>query len=146
MTLEHPGAGPVAPIHPAAASPGVRATRALAVASLLGLIVLSLAWELWLAPLRPGGSWLALKALPLCLPLVGLLKQRLYTYRWVSLMVWLYFTEGVVRAWSDPWPSRGWAGVEIALSLLLFVACVAHVRLRLRGAATRAAAAAERSP
>ena len=22
-------------------------------------------WELWLAPLRPGGSWLALKALPL---------------------------------------------------------------------------------
>lgn len=124
----------------------VRLSRSTAAASLLALIGLCLAWELWLAPLRPGGSWLALKALPLCLPLVGLLKQRLYTYRWVSLMVWLYFTEGVVRAWSDPWPSRGWAGVEIALSLLLFVACVAHVRLRLRGAATRAAAAAERSP
>ena len=64
-------------------------TRWLAVVSLLGLIVLSLVWELWAAPLRPGGSLLALKALPLCVPLAGLLKNRMYTYRWVSLMVWL---------------------------------------------------------
>ena len=78
--------------------PSVRATRTLAVTSLLALIVLALAWELWLAPLRPGGSWLALKALPLCLPLAGLLKNRMYTYRWLSLVVWLYFIEGVVRA------------------------------------------------
>ena len=56
------------------------------------LIVLSLAWELLISPLRPGGSWLALKALPLCLPLAGLLKNRMYTYRWVSMLVWLYFT------------------------------------------------------
>ena len=54
-------------------------TRTLAVGSLLGLIALSLAWELWLAPLRPGGSWLVLKALPLCIPLAGLLKNRMYT-------------------------------------------------------------------
>jgi len=135
MTPAHPGASPAAPTPPASASPGVRATRALAVASLLGLIVLSLAWELWLAPLRPGGSWLALKALPLCIPLAGLLKHRLYTYRWLSLMVWLYFTEGVVRAWSDPWPSSALAGVEIVLCLLLFTACALHVRLRFRAAA-----------
>ena len=70
----------------------VRLTRTLAVASLIALIALGLAWELWLAPLRPGGSWLVLKALPLCLPLAGLLKNRMYTYRWLSLMVWLYFT------------------------------------------------------
>ena len=88
--------GPLAPAAPAA--PDVAATRWLAVGCLLGLIVLSLAWELWLAPLRPGGSWLALKALPLAVPLAGLLKHRMYTYRWVSLVVWLYFTEGVVRA------------------------------------------------
>jgi uncharacterized membrane protein len=79
----------------------VRATRWLAVGSLVGLIVLGLAWELWLAPLRPGGSLLALKVLPLVVPLAGLYKNRMYTYRWVSLMIWLYFTEGVVRAWSD---------------------------------------------
>ena len=111
------------------ADPTVRATRTLAVASLLGLIALSLAWELWLAPLRPGGSWLALKALPLCLPLAGLLKHRMYTYRWLSLVIWLYFIEGVVRAWSDPPPGNWLALLQIALCLAAFAACVLHVRL-----------------
>lgn len=119
----------------------VAATRWLAVGSLLGLIVLSVAWELWLAPLRPGGSWLVLKALPLCIPLAGLLKHRMYTYRWVSLVVWLYFTEGVVRAWSDKAPGNWLALVEIALCLLLFVACAAHVRWRQRAAKAAAATA-----
>ena len=105
-------------------------TRWLAVGSLLGLIFLSLAWELLLAPLRPGGSWLALKALPLCIPLAGLLKNRMYTYRWVSLLVWLYFTEGVVRAYSDKPPGNLLGLIEVVLCLLLFVACALHVRLR----------------
>ena len=112
-------------------STSVNSTRWLAVSSLLALIVLSLSWELLLAPLRPGGSWLALKALPLCIPLAGLLKNRMYTYRWVSLVVWLYFIEGVVRAWSDKRPGNYLAILEIALCLLLFVACTLHVRLRL---------------
>jgi len=106
-------------------------SRRLAVASLIGLIALSLAWELVLAPLRPGGSWLVLKALPLCLPLAGLLKNRMYTYRWVSLVVWLYFIEGVVRAYGDAWPSKALAGLEIVLCLSLFTAAALHVRLRL---------------
>ena len=118
----------------------VAATRWLAVGSLAALIVLCLAWELWLAPVRPGGSWLALKALPLAVPLAGLLKRRMYTYRWVSLLVWLYFTEGVVR---DPAPGNWRAGLEIVLCLLLFTACALHVRLRQRAAkAARAAAPA----
>ena len=58
----------------------------------------------------------------------GLLKRRMYTYRWVSLLVWLYFTEGVVRAWSDPAPGNWLAGLEIVLCLLLFTACALHVR------------------
>ena len=115
-------------------------TRTLAVGSLLGLIALSLAWELWLAPLRPGGSWLVLKALPLCIPLAGLLKNRMYTYRWVSLMVWLYFTEGVVRGWSDRAPGNWLALLEILLSLVLFTACTLHIRMRLRGTAAQAPA------
>ena len=113
----------------------VSLTRTLAVASLLGLIVLGLAWELWLAPLRPGGSWLALKVLPLCIPLAGLLKNRMYTYRWVSLMVWFYFIEGVVRAWGDRAPGSWLALLEVVLCLSLFGACAFHVRLRLRNAA-----------
>ena len=113
-------------------TPHIHLTRTLAVGSLLGLIVLGLAWELWLAPLRPGGSWLALKVLPLCIPLAGLLKNRMYTYRWLSLMLWLYFTEGVVRATSEPAPGAWLAALEVLLSLTLFTACVLHIRLRLR--------------
>jgi uncharacterized membrane protein len=126
---------------PATPAPLVDGSRRLAVASLLALIVLCLAWELFLAPLRPGGSWLALKALPLCIPLAGFLKNRMYTYRWVSLLVWLYFTEGVVRAWSDRPPSQWLALLEVVLCLVLFTACTAHIRLRLRGAPTPAPAA-----
>lgn len=116
--------------------------RRLAVAALLGLIALSLSWELFLAPLRPGGSWLALKALPLCIPLAGFLKNRMYTYRWVSLMVWLYFTEGVVRAWSDRPPGNWLALAEVALCLVLFVACTLHIRLRQRSVKTPSGEAA----
>ncbi len=123
---------------PQHAAASVDLTRTLAVGSLLGLIILGLAWELVLAPLRPGGSWLALKVLPLCLPLAGLLKNRMYTYRWVSLLVWLYFTEGVVRAWSDKAPGNYLGLLETTLCLLLFVACALHVRLRLRAAAAAA--------
>ena len=114
------------------ASNAVNATRWLAVASLVGLIVLCAAWELFLAPLRPNGSLLALKALPLCIPLAGLLKNKMYTYRWVSLMVWVYFTEGAVRAYSDKAPSNYYAMLEVVLCLCLFVACALHVRLRFK--------------
>ena len=120
------------------ASPSVDATRILAVGSPLGLIILGLAWELVLAPLRPGGTLLALKVLPLCVPLAGLLKNRMYTYRWVSLLVWLYFTEGVVRAWSDKSPGNYLGLVETALCITLFIACALHVRLRLRAVAPKA--------
>ncbi|RYX95986.1 MAG: DUF2069 domain-containing protein [Comamonadaceae bacterium] len=107
-------------------------TRWLAVGSVSGLIVLGVAWELWLAPVRPGGSLLALKVLPLCLPLAGLLKNRMYTYRWVSLMVWIYFIEGTVRAWSDKAPGNYLGMIETVLCLMLFTACAMHVRVRLR--------------
>jgi uncharacterized membrane protein len=105
-------------------------TRALAVACLLALIALGLAWELWLAP--TGHRSLALKVLPLVLPLPGLMKNRMYTYRWLSLLVWVYFTEGVVRATSDQGASVPLAALEVLLCLLLFAACALHVRWRLR--------------
>lgn len=116
------------------ASPAVDLTRRLAVGSLIGLIVLGLAWEMVLAPVRPGGSLLALKVLPLCIPLAGLLKNRMYTYRWVSLLIWLYFTEGVMRAYGDRPPSNYLAMLEVVLCLCLFTACALHVRIRLRNA------------
>lgn len=121
-------------LQPIPPTPAIRRTRVAAVALLLALVVLLVAWELWLAPVRPGGSWLALKALPLCLPLAGLLKNRMYTYRWLSLMVWIYFCEGAVRAWSDRAPSSYYALLEAILCVALFIACAMHIRLRFKAA------------
>ena len=131
-------------MNPSLSPPGnaVAATRWLAAGSLLALIVLCLAWELVLAPLRPGGSWLALKALPLCIPLAGILKNRMYTYRWVSLVIWLYFIEGVVLAWGDAGPGSWLAGGGIVLCLVRFTGCTRHVRLRQRNARAAEAAGA----
>ncbi len=102
--------------------------RLAASASLIAMIVLCLAWELWLAPLRPGGSYMALKAAPLALPLYGILNGRRYTYQWSSMFVLAYFAEGVVRAWSERGASQLLAGVEIALSALFFAAVVGYAR------------------
>ena len=108
---------------------GPRLLRLAASAALVALIVLCLAWELWLAPLRPGGSYLALKAAPLGIPLLGILLGRRYTYQWSSMFVLAYFTEGVVRAWSEHGASRWLAGAEIGISLAFFAAAVGYARL-----------------
>jgi len=113
----------------------IETIRWTAAASLLGLIVLGVLWEMVLAPVRPGGSLLALKVLPLILPLAGVMKNRMYTYRWLSLLLWLYFTEGVVRAWSDKAPGNYLAMMEVVLCLILFAACSLHVKIRFKGIA-----------
>lgn len=100
-----------------------------AIVSLIALTFLCVLWEGWLAPVRPGGSVLMLKALPLLTPLFGILRGRVYTYQWTTLLVLAYFTEGVVRAWSDRGMSQQLATLEIALATLLFTSCVLYVRL-----------------
>jgi uncharacterized membrane protein len=108
----------------------VRSTRALALVSLLALIILCLAWELALA--RTGSGTLALKVLPLLPCVAGLLRHRMYTFRWLSLLVWLYFMEGVVRATSEQGLGAALAAGEAGLSVLLFVVSCVYIRWRLR--------------
>lgn len=108
--------------------------RVAAASSLIALIALSVVWELWLAPLKPGGSLMALKSLPLAMPLGGILKGRRYTYQWSSMLILAYLAEGVTRAWAEGGASRSLAVVEIVLSLLFFAVAVSYARL------TRAAA------
>jgi uncharacterized membrane protein len=101
----------------------------IACASLIALIVLSICWEWFLAPLHPGGSSLVLKALPLLLPLRGILKRDNYTMQWSSMAIFIYFTEGVVRATSDQfWLSQLLACVEIALCTAFFTGVVLYLR------------------
>jgi uncharacterized membrane protein len=96
--------------------------------------VLCVAWELWLAPLRPGGSLVALKALPLALALSGVLRGRRYTYQWASMLVLAYFAEGVTRAWAERGASQLLAAGEIALSAVFFGAAVGFARRTRPGA------------
>jgi uncharacterized membrane protein len=110
-----------------------RRARTVAVAATALLIVLGAAWELWLAP--TGSGTLAVKVLPLFFALPGLVRMRLYTYRWLSLAIWLYAAEGAVRATGDRGVSASLAIAELVLALVLFAACCVHVRARLRGGA-----------
>lgn len=105
-----------------------RAAWLAACATLIALILLDVAWELVLAPLKPGGSWLVLKALPLMAPLFGVLHARRYTLQWSTLLIWLYAAEGAARAYTDRGLSAGLAGAELALSLAYFGAAVSFLR------------------
>lgn len=100
----------------------------LAAGSLIALILLCLAWELRLAPIIPGGSWLALKCLPLLLPLRGVLGGRRYTFQWSTLLILFYLCEGVVRATTDPGASRWFAAAETLLAALFFWSAIVYVR------------------
>ncbi|MBZ0143360.1 MAG: DUF2069 domain-containing protein [Rhodocyclaceae bacterium] len=96
--------------------------------SLVALLFLCLGWELWLAPLRPGGSWLVLKALPLLAPLFGVLRGKRYTHQWVSLLALAYVMEGVVRAATEGDVSRWLAIAETFLACILFGSAVLYAR------------------
>ena len=114
--------------------------RLMASTSLIALIALCLLWEGWLAPLRPGGSWLILKGAFLLLPLFGILRGRRYTYKWVSLFVQFYLLEGLLRATSDSGISRWLAVGETALAMVLFVSVILYIR------ATRNTPASQNAP
>ena len=105
-----------------------RLLHAVSSASLIALILLCTAWELWLAPLRPGGSMLVLKVLPLLFGLFGILRGKRYTYQWMSMLILFYFTEGTVRAASDAGLSQQLAIVETALTVIFFASAIYYAR------------------
>lgn len=114
----------------------VRGARLATLAAVLALAALGLAWELWLAP-TGRGTW-AIKVLPLlpCLP--GLWLHRMRTYRWLSLLLWLYVGEGLVRATSEHGLSQQLASAQTALAVLVFASAVVYIRRRQGNAAALA--------
>lgn len=97
--------------------------------SLISLITLGIAWEMWLAPFTPGGSLFVLKVVPLLFPLSGVLKKNIYTLQWASMFILFYFIEGVVRAMGDAeMLSRALAGIEIVLCVCFFFCAIFYVR------------------
>lgn len=104
------------------------AAQGLAATSLIALVFLCLYWELRGAPLRPQGSWLVLKALPLLLPLMGVLRGRRQTFKWALMLVLPYFIEGATRAYADLPPSSLYALAQSILVTLFFVSAISYIR------------------
>ncbi len=98
---------------------------------LLGMVALALVcvlWETVLAPLRPGGSWLALKALPLALLLPAASRGTRKALQGLSLLLPFYFAEGLVRGFSESGRHAVVAWVAAAIAAATFVAVLAWVR------------------
>lgn len=107
----------------------------MALGCLIALIVVCVGWELWWAPLRPGGSLMALKAVPLLFALRGVSKGSVYTMQWTAMLSLLYLAEGLVRAWSDVQATSAMlGGLEAILALGLYLCTVFYVRPAKRAA------------
>ena len=92
----------------------------IATAAFVDLFILCVSWEWFISPLRPGGSWLILKGIPLLFAIPGLWKGKVYTMQWASMLILLYITEGLVRILETG--ANFWlAALETALGTLAFV-------------------------
>ena len=106
--------------------------RRAAAASLLALALLELLWEVWLAPLKPGGSWLALKALPLLALTPGVAQGRVRARQWTLLVLPWYVAEGVVRAFSESGRQALCAAVAATLAFAALAAGLGWFRAQRR--------------
>jgi uncharacterized membrane protein len=102
--------------------------RRIVVGCFVGLVVLGLAWEMWLAPARPGGSMLVLKVIPLALAIPSLMRGNRYIFQWWSMLLMIYLTEGLVRATSDKGLSSSLAWIEVVLSTTAFMCILLYTR------------------
>ena len=96
--------------------------------SLICLIFLLCAWELFLAPFKNQSSWLVLKIIPLLISLMGILKGKIYTYKWASMLILIYLFEGAVRSYSDQDLSSKIALLEVFLSIIFFLCATFYVK------------------
>jgi len=99
----------------------------LALAAFIDLFILCACWEWFLSPLRPEGSWLILKALPLLLPMRGIWKGNVYTMQWASMLILLYITEGLVRISESGW-NFYLAILETLLATIAFVCLLMYLK------------------
>ena len=92
--------------------------------SLISLIILNLIWEIFYNPLQDHGSLMVFKSLILLIPLFGILKKNIYTYQWSSMLILLFFIEGIVRFYSEKEISQIMALSQIILSIIFFISTI----------------------
>ena len=104
----------------------------------ISMIIFGISWEIWLNPIRPGGSMLWAKVLPLMLALPGLYKARIYTFQWLSLLVWLYVCEALVRVYTTQKIEILLSVIWLLMSLSLFIIIWRSIRsIKIRNSLTK---------
>ena len=91
------------------------------------MISFGIIWETILYPLREG-SLLWLKVLPLVPSLIGTYRRELRTIQWLTLLLWLYIAEAIVRVSSDPNENLIWSSLWLILSLFTLLASLKAVK------------------
>ena len=107
--------------------------RVISLGGYFALLLLLVLWAVWLQPPAhlPVAFVLLMGVGPLLFPLRGLLHGRAYTHAWASMLLLLYFTHGIVEAWSRP-PLRSLALWEVALSIVTLSAMALYAREKAR--------------
>lgn len=108
--------------------PTLPSAARVAVIGLLALVLVCLLWETILAPLRPGGSWLVLKAVPLALLIPAAARGTRKALQWLSLLLPFYLAEGIVRGWSESGRHAVVAWVAAAVAAATFGAILLWIR------------------
>ena len=91
------------------------------------MILFGFLWEIKLYPLRDG-SLLWLKVLPLIPLLPGLFQGRLRSLQWLTLIIWFFITEAIVRVTSDPSENFIWSFIWLGLSVSTLISAMGAVR------------------
>jgi len=99
----------------------------LATAAFIDLFILCVCWEWFISPLRPGGSWLVLKGVPLLFAIPGLWRGKVYTMQWASMLILLYITEGLVRI-LETGLNFWMALIEVILATLAFICLLIYLK------------------
>jgi uncharacterized membrane protein len=109
--------------------PGKRFLYALTLFGYFSTLTLLTVWYSWLAPSThlPTALVLCAALVPLLFPLRGLLHGRKYTFAWSCFLALLYFTHGVMEAYSSQ-ATRHLGLLEVLFTSLWFVAAMAYIR------------------
>ena len=103
----------------------MHALKAIALFCWFALLAFQLALP-WFTE-APEDYWVMLLALPLLLPLKGLVGDQRYTYKWIGFLTLVYFCIGISELASNP-HLRIYGIATTVASMLLFLASIYYAR------------------
>ena len=90
--------------------------------------------QLALLVLLESPIWAAVATAPLLVPIVGLISDKLYTYKWFGFVTLLYFCIGISELVANP-PLRIYAVVTLVASVVLLFGSIYYARYLARSRA-----------